>query len=104
MPRYLVEAFAARSRSGEAEVRKQAQRVDGLVAGVRHLRTTLLPADEVALHMFEAPSIDALERAGRRAGLQYERIVEALEQSEESDAPVTTPPRGLARHHTEEGT
>jgi len=31
------------------------------------------------LHLFEAPSAEALDRAGRLAGLRFDRIVEAVE-------------------------
>ena len=87
MPRYLVEGYVADSPRAHAEVRAQAGRAARLAEGVRHLRTTFLPADEVALHVFEAPSADAVERAGKRAGLRYERIVEAFEHSQESNLP-----------------
>jgi hypothetical protein len=60
-------------------VREQAERAALLGWGVRHVRTTFLPADEVALHLFEAPSLAALTRAGRLAALHYDRIVEAKE-------------------------
>ena len=79
MPRYLVESYAA----GEevAEARERALLAAELGAGVRYVRTTFLPDDETVLHMFEAPSVDAVDEAGRRAALQYERIVEAVEGS-----------------------
>src|SRR2546423_14438160 len=83
MPRYLVEAYVADSLAAQAEVREQAQRAAVLGRGVRHVRTTFLPTDEVALHLFDAPSIAALARAGRLAALHYERIVEAFEGGEE---------------------
>jgi hypothetical protein len=46
---------------------------------VRYVRTTFLPEDETLLHIFEAPSVEALRNAGRLVALAYERIVEALE-------------------------
>ena len=79
MPRYLVEAYAADSPAALVELREQAQRAALLGDGVRHVRTTFLPADEVALHLFDAPSLAALRRAGTLAALHYERIVEAKE-------------------------
>jgi hypothetical protein len=79
MPRYLVEAYVADSPSAQAEVREQAKRAALLVDDIRHVRTTFLPTDEVALHLFDAPSLAALKRAGQLAALHYERIVEAKE-------------------------
>ena len=50
-------------------------------AGVRYVRTTFLPGDETILHVFDAPSAEALHEAARDASLPHERIVEALEDS-----------------------
>lgn len=79
MPRYLVEGYVADAPAAHAEAREQAHRAGLLGRGVRHVRTTFLPTDEVALHVFDAPSVAALQRAGRLAALNYERIVEAKE-------------------------
>lgn len=78
MPRYLVESYAADSSFSHAEACARAQRL-AAIGGFRHVRTTFLPSDEVVLHLFDAPSIAALQRAGRRAELTYDRIVEAVE-------------------------
>ena len=77
MPSYLVESYAADSAVDRE--RERAQRAGELGTDVRYVRTTFLPADETLLHLFEAPSVEALRRAGRRAALHYERIVEAVE-------------------------
>lgn len=34
---------------------------------------------DVALHFFDAPSAEALDEAGQRAALPFERLVEAVE-------------------------
>jgi uncharacterized protein DUF4242 len=81
MPRYLVESYLAGSAAAVDDARERALRVAELDAGVRYLRTTFLPDDETVLHMFDAPSAEALRRAGERAALHYERIVEAIEGS-----------------------
>ena len=77
MPRYLVESYA----TGEAlaDVCERARHAAELHADVTYVRTTFLPKDETVLHEFEAPSAEALERAGRRVALPFERIVEAVE-------------------------
>jgi hypothetical protein len=61
--------------------REKARQTAELGTGVRYVRTTFLPADETVLHLFEAPSAAELDRAGRRADLEFERIVEAVEGS-----------------------
>jgi len=46
---------------------------------VRYVRSTLMPADEVVLSFFEAPSRRAVEEANRRTGIRFDRIAEAAE-------------------------
>ncbi len=63
-------------------VQAQAQREADIVsspAGVRHLRTTYLCADELCFSLFEAPSIDVLRRANELSDMPYERITEAID-------------------------
>jgi hypothetical protein len=79
VPSYLVESYVAIS-AVERE-RERARLAATLGNGVRYVRTMFLPDDETLLHLFEAPSAEALRRAGRRAALHYERIVEAIEES-----------------------
>ena len=79
MPRYLLEAYVPDSHAAQGEVVERAERAAAPGLGIRHIRTTYLPDDQVVLHVFEAPSAGALRRAGARAGLRYERLVEAYE-------------------------
>jgi hypothetical protein len=79
VPSYLVESYVADRQDAVAEARNGARRTAELGVGIRHVRTTFLPGDETVLHLFEAPSLAALDEAGRRAALPYERIVEAVE-------------------------
>jgi len=79
MPHYLVESYVADSPTAVEDARERARSTGNEEAGVRYVRTTFLPQDEVVLHMFEAPSVAALDEAGRRAALSYDRIVEAIE-------------------------
>ena len=46
--------------------------------GVTWVDSTLVPADEIVLCVFEAPSAAAVSTAARRAGLPSERIVECV--------------------------
>jgi hypothetical protein len=84
MPSYLVESYVAPASDAVEDARARARRTAELGDGVRYLRTTYLPTDEVVLHLFEAPSASALDAAGRRAALPFERIVEAVEGSTDS--------------------
>ncbi|MGH3072735.1 MAG: hypothetical protein ACRDNB_10775 [Gaiellaceae bacterium] len=85
MPSYLVESYASDSPAALADARGRARRAAELGAGVRYVRTTFLPIDEVLLHIFEAPTLEALDRAGRLAALAFGRIVEAVEETAHSE-------------------
>ena len=79
MPSYLVESYLTDSATAVADARRRAQHAATLEDGVRYVRTTFVPGDEVVLHLFEAPTAEALDAAGRKAALEFERIVEAVE-------------------------
>jgi len=81
MNSYLVESYVARSPAALEVSRERARKTAKLGAAVLYVRSTYIPGDEVALHLFEAPSIEALEEAGRRAALDFERIVEAVDST-----------------------
>lgn len=84
MPSYLVESHLARSRAAElattasrARSAAEAMRLEGI--SVRHVRSAFLAADEICLHVFEAPSAEVASEASRRAAIAYDRIVEVVE-------------------------
>jgi hypothetical protein len=79
MPHYLVESYLADSPNAVEHARECAHSA-ARRAGIRYVRTTFVPEDEVVLHMFEAPSVDVLGEAGRLAALPYDRIVEVVEE------------------------
>lgn len=85
MPHYLVESYTADSPGAVDQARERAGSVEDEQAGIRYVRTTFVPGDEMVLHMFEAPSAEALDEAGRAAALPYDRIVEAVEGPAETD-------------------
>jgi Nickel responsive protein SCO4226-like len=82
---YLVESYAA--GAGVDDQRRRARQAAEVGVGVRYIRTMFLPGDETLLHVFEAASPEALSEAARVAELPYERIVEAVEGSTESQEP-----------------
>jgi hypothetical protein len=76
MPSYLVESYLADSPAAVDAACEHAQRAARLGAAVHYVRTTFLPGDETVLHVFEAPSADAVSRVLQGASLAHERIVE----------------------------
>jgi hypothetical protein len=83
VPSYLVESYSADSAAALDDARGRAVRTAELGQGVRYVRTTFLPEDETVLHLFEAPSLEEVDRAGRLAALSFQRIVEAVEGASE---------------------
>ena len=45
---------------------------------VRYLGSTLIPSDQVCFCLFEGPSSDEVKAVNVRAGLAFERVVEAV--------------------------
>jgi hypothetical protein len=86
VPVFLVEAYVSGSADALEQARKSARDAAELAAregvAVRYLQTTLVPADETCLHLFEAPSVAVMEAVAARAGLACDRVVEALSTSE----------------------
>jgi len=83
MPSYLVECYLPHSRSCElpdaaARAREAAQALTAEGARIRYVRTTFVPSDELCLHVFEADSAEQVSEAIRRAGIEPERVVEAV--------------------------
>lgn len=80
MPRFLVESYVADSSAAFDDARECARLTAELGAEVAYVESTYVPGDETVMHLFDAPSVVALEEAGRSAGLQFERIVEAVNE------------------------
>lgn len=93
MPRFLVESYVVESPTAFDDACARARLTARAGAGISYVHTTFLPGDETVLHLFDAPSAAALDAAGRHVGLQFERIVEAIEDTERQ-------PEG-ARHENE---
>jgi hypothetical protein len=67
----------------------------------RCLELILVPADEIVLALYQAPSAAAVTAASRRAGLPSERVVDALRIAPLPPGPRRQP--GAAVHNPSEG-
>jgi hypothetical protein len=83
LPRYLVERFLPGDPEAQlaavadrASSSAEAMRREGIE--LRYLGSTLIPEDQMCFCLFEAPSAEAVGQANLRAGLTFERILEAL--------------------------
>jgi len=74
-PGVTEEAF----RMAAERVRSSASELAGAGESIRYLHSTLVPADESAFCVFEAASVELVERAYALAEVPFERVVVALE-------------------------
>jgi hypothetical protein len=74
-PGITPELFAAASE----RVRWSAEELAGEGILIRLLHSTLVPEEETALCVVEAESVAAVEDAYARAGVRFERVVDALQ-------------------------
>ena len=84
MAQFLVEAYLPRGGAIDPaetieRVRAAVEQMSSAGAGVRHLRSIVVPGDETCFHVFEAHSIEAVQTVGRRAQLEFDRVTEAIE-------------------------
>jgi hypothetical protein len=80
---YLVEHYrpgadAAGMRAEAAGLRDAAAQLDREGLSIRYLRSTIVPADEAFLSLFEASSEAAVCQAHVRADVRFERISAAI--------------------------
>lgn len=74
---FLVEAYApATSDVLALSARAEAAAASETRSAVRHIRSILVPEDEICFHLFEAGSADSVARAIDKADLRAQRIVE----------------------------
>ena len=82
MPEFAVEVYSPKLAADEfeetvARARACAFELAAEGTAVRYVRSLLLPGDETCFHVFAAPSVESVAELSRRAGIAYERIVDA---------------------------
>lgn len=81
MTSFVIESFVADgSHDRFADDVSSLRRVAGSSPAktTRHLGSYLVPGDEMAFHLFDAGSAGDVERLAGAAGIETERIVEAI--------------------------
>jgi hypothetical protein len=82
--RYLVELYVSRAGSGGADgaaqrARSAAEAMAREGLPVRWLRAIFVPEDETCFYLFEAGSAELVRAVGERAGISFDRVLEANE-------------------------
>lgn len=96
MGEYLVEGYLPRPGSDElpraaARARGAADELAQAGTPVRYLGAIFIPGDETCFHLYEAPSAGAARTASMRAGIKFERIVDAVRVAAEATDPSESP-------------
>jgi uncharacterized protein DUF4242 len=75
---YVVERYLP--GVSRAELERQLERLEHVTRGtqVEYLGSTIVPDDEACFCQFDAPSEQAVAEANRRAGIPFDRIVQAV--------------------------
>lgn len=81
---YLLELYVSRGQSGEleaglVEARASIEAMASQGLPVRLVRSISVPEDETCFLLYEAPSVDAVKDAARRAALPWTHIAEAVD-------------------------
>ena len=66
-------------REAAERVRATAEAMSGGRTAIRCLHSTMVPADEAALFVLDAASMELVEQLYARAGIRFDRIVAALD-------------------------
>jgi Protein of unknown function (DUF4242) len=78
MPSFILETYVTRlSASGLDELVERAKRATTGTT-VSHLRSYFVPEDDMCMHVFEGPSVAAVQAIADSAGLETERIVHSV--------------------------
>ena len=83
MTEFLVEQYLARTNASAVErhgerARRAAEELARDGTRIHYLRSIFVPEDETCFYLYEAVSADAVRDAAVRAGLSFERVVEAV--------------------------
>lgn len=76
---FLVETYVGQPELGRLEaLARKAEAVAALSPAIRYLGSLVLTEDEVCLHVFEAPSLEAIVEASDHEDLARDRVVETI--------------------------
>jgi hypothetical protein len=86
MVEFLVELYVSRGDGGSVEssaakARLAAEELTREGTPVRYLHSIFVPEDETCFFLYQAVSADAVREAARRAALPFERVSEAVAES-----------------------
>jgi len=80
---FLVETYVSQAQGDGfartvSRIREAADELRASGLRIRHVRSYAVPEDETWFHVFEADSVDGVRRATASAGVEVDRVVEAI--------------------------
>jgi hypothetical protein len=86
MAEFLLELYISRTdghvvASRAESARRAAEELTRVGTPVRYLRSIFVPEDETCFFLYEATSADVVREAAHRAALPFDRITEAIAES-----------------------
>lgn len=79
VPGFILETYVPRLSSSDLDDLAGRARKATTGTSVSHVRSYLVPEDEMCMHIFEASSRDAVLQVASRAGIEADRIVEMVD-------------------------
>ena len=78
MPSFILETYVPRLSAGglDAVVLRVREAAAGTTVG--HIRSYFVPEDDMCMHVFDGPSLAAVQVIADTAGLETERIVQSV--------------------------
>jgi hypothetical protein len=87
VPDYIVETYVPQAHSTDLDQLSKAALTATAGTTIRHIRSYLVPHDEMCMHVYHANSPAQIVKAAARAGIAIERIVETVETAVEAICP-----------------
>lgn len=78
MPSFILETYVPRLTAGELDDLVERARRAAAGTPVIHVRSYFVPDDDMCMHVFEGPSVAAVQEIAESAGLESERIVQSV--------------------------
>ena len=78
MPSFILETYVTRLPTGGLDDLVDRAKLATTGTSVSHIRSYFVPEDDMCMHVFEGPSVAAVQTVADSAGLETERIVQSV--------------------------
>jgi Protein of unknown function (DUF4242) len=78
VPSFILETYVARLSADGLNYLVARAKLATTGTPVSHIRSYFVPEDDMCMHVFEGPSVAAVQKIADSAGLETERIVQSV--------------------------